>query len=267
MSQQRILQGVVADCRRPDAPPVPPVCPPPARRDPRARASSAIASGRRRSVGGASMLMRTWTREPALTTSRGLHGSRPTCTWPASIQPLMRVRECSGSSRASALSRRCPANSCRDFEVDDLELCVHGALEASGGPSGILPRFLGTAHCKESLVRLRDLVHPCRILLLAIGIAVLAAGCRSHRDDAKSGPETIYARAQKAMKNSSYGEAIKQLETLQSRFPVQRARAPGAARSDLRVLQESRSRSGDRCGRYLHSRKSDQSAQSTTPTT
>ena len=38
-------------------------------------------------------------------------------------------------------------------------------------------------------------------------------------DDAKSGPEVIYARAQKAMKNSNYGEAIKQLETLQSRFP------------------------------------------------
>ena len=68
-------------------------------------------------------------------------------------------------------------------------------------------------------MRLRDLVHPCRILLLAIGIGVLATGCRSHRDDAKSGPEVIYARAQKSMKNSNYGEAIKQLETLQSRFP------------------------------------------------
>jgi outer membrane protein assembly factor BamD len=69
-------------------------------------------------------------------------------------------------------------------------------------------------------VRLRDLVHPSRVLLVAIGLAVLATGCRSHRgDDAKSGPEVIYARAQKAMRNSSYGEAIKQLEALQSRFP------------------------------------------------
>lgn len=49
---------------------------------------------------------------------------------------------------------------------------------------------------------------------------MLSVGCRSHRgDDAKSGPEVIYARAQKAMKSSSYGEAIKQLEALQSRFP------------------------------------------------
>src|SRR5271168_3579663 len=49
---------------------------------------------------------------------------------------------------------------------------------------------------------------------------MLAAGCRSHRvDDAKSGPEVIYAKAQKAIRNSSYGEAIKQLEALQSRFP------------------------------------------------
>jgi outer membrane protein assembly factor BamD len=64
-----------------------------------------------------------------------------------------------------------------------------------------------------------DLAYSMRSLLLVLGIVVLAAGCRSHRDDAKSGPEVIYARAQKAMKNSSYAEAIKQLETLQSRFP------------------------------------------------
>ncbi len=69
-------------------------------------------------------------------------------------------------------------------------------------------------------MRLRDLVHPSRVLLVAAGIAMLAAGCRSHRaDEARSGPEVIYARAQKAMKNSSWGEAIKQLEALQSRFP------------------------------------------------
>jgi outer membrane protein assembly factor BamD len=69
-------------------------------------------------------------------------------------------------------------------------------------------------------VRLRVLVHPSRVLLVAVGIAMLASGCRSHRgDDAKSGPEVIYARAQKAIRNSSYGEAIKQLEALQSRFP------------------------------------------------
>src|SRR5271156_4877089 len=95
-----------------------------------------------------------------------------------------------------------------------------GALEASGEASGILPRFVKTHHCKESPVRLRDLVHPSRVLLVAVGIAMLAAGCRSHRaDDAKSGPEVIYARAQKAIRSSSYGEAIKQLEALQSRFP------------------------------------------------
>ena len=65
-----------------------------------------------------------------------------------------------------------------------------------------------------------DFAHSKRFALLTLGIVLLASGCRSHRgDDAKSGPEVIYARAQKAMKNSSYGEAIKQLETLQSRFP------------------------------------------------
>ncbi|MEP6885817.1 MAG: outer membrane protein assembly factor BamD [Gammaproteobacteria bacterium] len=69
-------------------------------------------------------------------------------------------------------------------------------------------------------MRLRDLVHPSRVLLLAVAVAMLAAGCRGHRaDDAKSGPEVIYARAQKAIKSSNYSEAIKQLEALQSRFP------------------------------------------------
>jgi outer membrane protein assembly factor BamD len=68
-------------------------------------------------------------------------------------------------------------------------------------------------------VRLRDLVRPCGVVLMAVGIAILATGCRSHRDDAKSGPEVIYAKAQKSMKDSNYADAIKQLETLQSRFP------------------------------------------------
>ena len=58
------------------------------------------------------------------------------------------------------------------------------------------------------------------MLLVALGLILMATGCRSHRgDDAKSGPEVIYARAQKAMKGSNYAEAIKQLEAIQSRYP------------------------------------------------
>ena len=69
-------------------------------------------------------------------------------------------------------------------------------------------------------MRLRDLVRPSRVLLLAVGVVILAAGCRSHRaEDAHSGPEQIYAKAQKAIRSSNYGEAVKQLEALQSRFP------------------------------------------------
>jgi len=60
-----------------------------------------------------------------------------------------------------------------------------------------------------------------RVLLLCVTIAVIGSGCRSHRadDDTKSGPEVIYQRAQKSMKNGDYGNAIKGLEALQSRFP------------------------------------------------
>ncbi len=69
-------------------------------------------------------------------------------------------------------------------------------------------------------MRLRDLVRSSRVLLIAVGLGIVVAGCRTHRaDDANPVPKSIYARAQKAMKNSSYAEAIKQLEALQSRFP------------------------------------------------
>jgi outer membrane protein assembly factor BamD len=69
-------------------------------------------------------------------------------------------------------------------------------------------------------VRLRDLVQSSRVLFVALAVVALASGCRSHRaDDAKSGPEVIYAKAQKAIRNNNYGEAVKQLEALQSRFP------------------------------------------------
>ena len=67
---------------------------------------------------------------------------------------------------------------------------------------------------------LRDLVRPSCVLLVTVGIVLLATGCRTHRaDEGKSGPEVIYAKAQKAIRNSSYAEAVKQLEALQSRFP------------------------------------------------
>ena len=69
-------------------------------------------------------------------------------------------------------------------------------------------------------MRLRDLVQPGRVLVIAVGLMMLATGCRSHRaDEAKSGPEQIYAKAQKAIRGNNYTEAVKQLEALQSRFP------------------------------------------------
>jgi outer membrane protein assembly factor BamD len=70
-------------------------------------------------------------------------------------------------------------------------------------------------------VRPRDRESCSRVLVTALLIALLGAGCRSHRaeDDAKSGPEVIYQRAQKSIKNGDFGGAVKQLEGLQSRFP------------------------------------------------
>jgi len=68
-------------------------------------------------------------------------------------------------------------------------------------------------------VRLRDLVQSSRVLLVALSVLMLATGCRGHRDDARSGPDQIYAKAQKAIRSGSWEEAVKQLEALQSRFP------------------------------------------------
>ena len=89
---------------------------------------------------------------------------------------------------------------------------------------------------------------------------MLAAGCRSHRaDDAKSGPEVIYARAQKAMKNSSYGEAIKQLEALQSRFPFSEPARQAQLDLIYAYYKSRQTRSRHRRRRHLHPRKSHQS--------
>jgi outer membrane protein assembly factor BamD len=69
-------------------------------------------------------------------------------------------------------------------------------------------------------VRLRAVDRSAPLLMAALLMAALGTGCRSHRgDDAKSGPEVIYSRAEKSMKNGDFGQAIKQLEALQSRFP------------------------------------------------
>jgi outer membrane protein assembly factor BamD len=69
-------------------------------------------------------------------------------------------------------------------------------------------------------LRLRDLGLAGRVLFVAAAFTLSMTGCRSHRaDEGKSGPEVIYARAQKAIRSSSYAEAVKQLEALQSRFP------------------------------------------------
>lgn len=73
-------------------------------------------------------------------------------------------------------------------------------------------------------MRPRDLPRCSRIFVALLAVATLATGCRSHReDDAKSGPEVIYQRAQKSMKNGDYLNAVKLLEGLQSRFPFSEA--------------------------------------------
>lgn len=69
---------------------------------------------------------------------------------------------------------------------------------------------------------LGNLDRVSRLLLAGILALGLAAGCRSHRGDvpdAKSGPDILYKRAGTDLKNQNFGEAIKTLEALQSRFP------------------------------------------------
>src|SRR5258708_36475669 len=155
---------------------------------------------------GPSGFISTRTRAPAATKSRGFNSLRPTNTAPSSIQPLIRVRECWGNRRARALSRRDPANSGGIVRSITWNSALIRALEATVGSRRVYCRAFGptqrAAHCKESLVRLRDLVQPGRIFVVAIGVAMLATGCRSHRaEDAKSGPEQIYAKAQKAIRS------------------------------------------------------------------
>ena len=107
------------------------------------------------------------------------------------------------------------------FKVNRLELRAHRVLEVNFGASGILPRSVGPDHCKESLVRPRDLERPARVLAIALLVAALGTGCRTHRgdEDAKSGPEVIYRHANKSMNSGDFATAVKQLQALEARFP------------------------------------------------
>ncbi len=57
--------------------------------------------------------------------------------------------------------------------------------------------------------------------MIALVVAVLGTGCRSHRgeDEAKVPPEVLYQRAHKSLHDGNFAQAIKQLENLQARFP------------------------------------------------
>lgn len=74
-------------------------------------------------------------------------------------------------------------------------------------------------------MRPRDLESRGRFLVLALLFAVLGTGCRSHRaaEEAKSGPEVIYQKAQTSMRNGDFLGAVKALEGLESRFPFSEA--------------------------------------------
>ncbi len=70
-------------------------------------------------------------------------------------------------------------------------------------------------------MRPRDLKNTARALSIAVLVAVLGTGCRSHRgdEDAKSGPEVIYQHAKKSMNDGDFAAAIKQFQAIEARFP------------------------------------------------
>ena len=139
-AEQGILQRVVADCRRRDARPDRPACRSRAPRllvaPPRAGSSPAEPRFRGRSVdamrqadaGAARDLVAGLARKPADLHLPGLDPGLDAGARMLRKQPRERaIQPHSGQFL-------------RDLQLDNPELCAHGALEASGGASGILPR-------------------------------------------------------------------------------------------------------------------------------
>ncbi len=59
------------------------------------------------------------------------------------------------------------------------------------------------------------------LMVLCIGVGIGLGGCKSlrHKDDQNISPEALYAKASKAMKEGSYGVAVKGYEALAARYP------------------------------------------------
>ncbi len=70
-------------------------------------------------------------------------------------------------------------------------------------------------------MRPRDLEHSARVIAIALIVAALGTGCRTHRgdEDAKSGPQILYQHAAKSLHDGDFAAAAKQLENLEARFP------------------------------------------------
>lgn len=69
-------------------------------------------------------------------------------------------------------------------------------------------------------MRPRDWKSSVRPLAVAVLVAVLGTGCRTHRGaDFKAGPQILYQHAQKNMRDGDFANAIKQLEAIEARFP------------------------------------------------
>ncbi len=72
--------------------------------------------------------------------------------------------------------------------------------------------------------------YPARLhwAMAFLSVALVLTACRSHRgEDAKATPEILYERANKALKGQNFGDAIKLLENLDSRFPFSDAARQG----------------------------------------
>src|SRR5260221_459456 len=138
-----------------------------------------------------------------------LAATESTVTRPASIQPLMRLRECCGSNCASAWSSRRPAAPCGTIKawcngaVSRVEILIRLSVIIAGMPM------------RESIVSWRVVFAG---VLLALALASCSWLPQVGKDETAGWPaDQLYREARQALLQGNYTRAGKLFETLEAR--------------------------------------------------
>ena len=244
--QQCVERGCRRGCRRPGARPSRPACRRRGWPRPRARSASGIACGRSYAspAPAADGLSIDALAAPHLPLTR-LRAPRRPCTRSAASTSCSRLRECSGSRRASAWSSLRPASS-GGMMVSARRLVALRGAGALGG-CAVIPEHDGT-HDARSVAGL-----AWALLLSAACLAGAAAPpARAYDETRDWSAQRLYSEAKSAMLERRWTTAVKLLREARGALSVRPLRPAGAARDRLRLLPRQRARPAvAACDRFI----------------